>query len=144
MRLIDADALKEFAKEKCSYCTSFIGEESVLSWIDKAPTIEPSGDLINRAEAIEAVESLPNTPNGFSDTYDKACIIELLKDIPSVDRPKGEWLDEDGDKVEIDDNGITECSCWCSVCGEWLVASDEYPTKGNFCPNCGADMRGEK
>lgn len=62
----------------------------------------------------------------------------------SADRPKGEWLDEDGDKVEVDDNGITECSCWCSVCGEWLVASDEYSTKGNFCPNCGADMRGEK
>ncbi len=63
--------------------------------------------------------------------------------IHSEDRPKGEWLDEDGDKVEIDDNGITEGSCWCSVCGEWLVASDEYPTKGNFCPNCGVDMRGD-
>ena len=42
MRLIDADALKEFAKEKCSYCTSFIGEENVLAWIDNAPTIEPN------------------------------------------------------------------------------------------------------
>ena len=40
MRLIDADALKEFVKEKCSYCTSFIGEEDVLAWIDKAPTID--------------------------------------------------------------------------------------------------------
>ena len=39
MRLINADELKEFVKEKCSYCTSFINEENVLSWIDKAPTI---------------------------------------------------------------------------------------------------------
>lgn len=63
--------------------------------------------------------------------------------IHSADRPKGEWLDEDGNQVQIDDDGIPEDSCWCSVCGEWLVASDEYPTKGYFCPNCGADMRKE-
>ena len=31
-------------------------------------------------------------------------------------------------------------SCYCSVCGDWLTASDEYPAKGNFCPNCGATM----
>lgn len=46
MRPIDADALKEFVIEKCSNCTSFIGEESVLSWIDKAPTIEEVDELV--------------------------------------------------------------------------------------------------
>ena len=42
-------------------------------------------DYISRADAIEAVESLPNTPNGFSDTYDKAVFIELLEELPSAD-----------------------------------------------------------
>lgn len=29
----------------------------------------------------------------------------------------------------------------CSVCGEWFVIKLEKP---KFCPNCGADMRGEE
>lgn len=41
-------------------------------------------DCISRQAAIDAVESLPNCPNGFSDTYDKACIIGVLEELPSV------------------------------------------------------------
>ena len=59
----------------------------------------------------------------------------------SAGRPKGEWADMNGNPVPLNEDGETTNSCWCSECGEWLVASDEYPTRGNFCPNCGADMR---
>ena len=45
------------------------------------------GELIDRQAAIKAVENLPDCPNGFSDTYDKACIIDVLEDLPSV-QPK--------------------------------------------------------
>ena len=31
----------------------------------------------------------------------------------------------------------------CSVCGEWFF-SYKIDCDWNFCPNCGADMRGEK
>lgn len=41
-------------------------------------------DLIRRQDAIKAVESLPNCDNGFSDTYDKACFIGLLEEIPAT------------------------------------------------------------
>ena len=58
-------------------------------------------------------------------------------------RPRGEWADMNGNPVPLNEDGETTNSCWCSECGEWLVASDEYPTKGNFCPNCGAGMRSE-
>lgn len=69
MRLIDADELKEFVKEKCSYCTSFIGEESVLSWIDKAPTIE------------EVDECPQNDTNiGTTDKCDKCFYKSAIKD----------------------------------------------------------------
>lgn len=71
--------------------------------------------------------------------------------VPAADvRPvvRGEWLSSNGNghKVGWDDMnpGCPAESCYCSVCGDWLTASDEYPTRGNFCPNCGADMRGEK
>lgn len=41
-------------------------------------------DLISRQDAIKAIEDLPNCYNGFSDTYDKACIIETLEEVPSA------------------------------------------------------------
>ena len=41
-------------------------------------------DLIRRADAIKAVEDLPNAYNGWSDAYDKACIIGTLEEVPRV------------------------------------------------------------
>ena len=41
-------------------------------------------DLIDRQAAIKAVYDLPNCYNGYSDTYDKACIIGLLEELPSA------------------------------------------------------------
>ena len=76
----------------------------------------------------------------------------LFDEIPAADAVKvlhGEWWSapienkEAGHKVRWDDLN-PDCpaeSCYCSICGDWLTASDEYPVKGKFCPNCGADMR---
>lgn len=30
----------------------------------------------------------------------------------------------------------------CSICGEQVCGNDSIPQDMNFCPNCGADMRG--
>lgn len=65
--------------------------------------------------------------------------IEALSD----DRPTGEWIDGDGNNVPLHKDGYTLRSCYCNQCHEWLVGSDEYSTKGNFCPNCGAKMGGD-
>ena len=42
------------------------------------------GDLISRQDAIKAIMDLPNCPNGYSDTYDKARIAAALEDVPSA------------------------------------------------------------
>ena len=42
-------------------------------------------DLISRRDAIKAIEDLPNCYNGFSDAYDKACIIGALEEVPSAE-----------------------------------------------------------
>lgn len=41
-------------------------------------------DLISRQAAIKAIEDLQDCYNGFSDTYDKACIIGVLEEIPTA------------------------------------------------------------
>ena len=41
-------------------------------------------DLISRKAAIKAIEDLQDCYNGFSDTYDKACIIGVLEEVPSA------------------------------------------------------------
>ena len=36
-------------------------------------------------KAIKAIDELPNCYNGYSDTYDKACIIGTLEEVPTAD-----------------------------------------------------------
>lgn len=42
-------------------------------------------EYIERSKAIKAIEQLQDCYNGFSDTYDKACIIGVLEEVPSAD-----------------------------------------------------------
>ena len=84
-------------------------------------------DLIDRQAAIKAIEDLQDCYNGFSDTYDKACIIGVLEEVPSAQQ-KGKWIYLNGlDAFE------------CSVCGRQMVRNIF-----DYCPWCGADMRGEQ
>lgn len=69
---------------------------------------------------------------------------EKVNRMPTIEeRKKGKWISDMDDEPVVIKDGSPDKSCHCSECGEWLVASDEYDVKGNFCPNCGADMRGE-
>ena len=68
--------------------------------------------------------------------------IALQEAIARQKRKKGKWIGE-FKEVTIDENGNTTGSCHCSECGEWLTGSDEYPTRGRYCPNCGSKMEVE-
>ena len=90
-------------------------------------------DYINRQAAIKEFESLPNCYNGFSDTYDKACIIGVLEEIAPADVEPvrhGRWIN---DRWEDDVNYHT-----CNACGTEMIVTyfDDY------CSNCGARMDG--
>jgi len=56
----------------------------------------------------------------------------------------GEKIVYPGEKAPFNIGGFPAGSCSCSVCGDWLTASDEYATRGNYCPNCGAKMDGKQ
>lgn len=66
------------------------------------------------------------------------CVL-CLKDVADT----AYWVDvtvPQHKKVSMKD-GVPEKACKCSKCNEFLVASDEYPVMGRFCPNCGRKMR---
>ena len=60
------------------------------------------------------------------------CVEDMIENAHTVDeRKKGKW-------IEITDHE-TPIVCKCTECG-WLTTHyDSF----SFCPNCGADMRGE-
>ena len=88
-------------------------------------------DLIDRQKAIRNIcneDCHQPTPCKW-----KCIAIEELEDLPSVQPRTGKWRYRNGKPATI---GMSY-SVICSECNLW----SEYCT--NFCPNCGADMRGE-
>ena len=96
-------------------------------------------DSISRQAAIRWVKTECN-PYGKPtlDFESGKKVIEHLEQMPSADRPQGEWVDaeiplESGDTMPIQ---------VCNLCKTFYPLA--YTGGGHrFCPNCGADMRGE-
>lgn len=67
-------------------------------------------------------------------------VLRMLKDQPTIEpeRKKGRWIEQD----DAWDGVYYECSC----CKEPFTLIDGTPSDNlyNFCPACGADMRGEQ
>ena len=103
-------------------------------------------DLIRREDVITVLCFCEETKMMLCKELRK--ILEKINKIPSAEpeRKKGEWIDE---KI----NSYTSRT-YCSECGSTApfdYEADDYygvyacgeTTKTKFCPNCGADMRGE-
>lgn len=89
---------------------------------------EPNGDLISRADAIEAPREEPEIILDIDaewEMHDRwVDAMASMKSLPSAEPNTGEWIDVNGDG-----------SLWrCDQC------KDTACCKGNFCPNCGAKM----
>ena len=89
-------------------------------------------DLIKREDAIAEI-CKARTPDVASHQYAELFINAVCR-APSVDRPRGEWVN-----VKISISG--DSSAECSLCG--AVVHNNFSNVISFCPNCGADMRGE-
>jgi hypothetical protein len=77
--------------------------------------------------------ALQDCYNGFSDTYDKACIIGVIDEQPTIEeRKKGKWI--------WDDEGYHCSECFFHAYGNTLEC---YEGLYHYCPNCGSEMRGE-
>ena len=90
-------------------------------------------ELIRRSDAIKAIKD-----NSFALGDDYLEIngygaIDDIRALPSADRPQGEWVDRsDGGRILHPWWENYECNrCGYYGSGAW-----------NFCPNCGARMKG--
>ena len=98
--------------------------------IDNAPTVEPEPISDYQKRALELADNLKDKGvinNRERGTLRRAILLE-------PERPKGEWIKDGSSSIAY------RCSN-CEVLQHWSpIKNGKY----NFCPNCGADMRGEK
>lgn len=126
MRLIDADELLEHA-----YRDKLDSRELIAKMIKNAPTVkaeqtasEKLDDIIVRAEVNNILDLL---------TRHTALLNDIKMMLPS--EKTAEWLhmfDDYNDWLE------------CSECGYGAEGEVKFGEETNYCPNCGAKMKGEK
>lgn len=82
---------------------------------------------------------------GYNEGIDDA--IACIKSVPPItpSRPKGRWIShiEHCKKLGLKLSGLGAYE-WCSKCDCGVDIIEFYSIHYNFCPCCGADMRGDK
>ena len=101
-----------------------------------------SKDIIYREDAIKAMEQryqdILRIFKRKVKVGERAIALDMIgciKSLPSADRPRGEWL-----KFGL---GRGTRILFCTNCERRIeVPLSQGDSNYNFCPNCGADMRG--
>lgn len=96
-----------------------------------------NNDLISRNDLWQEVMS-HTYPVKILDNEHKVLteVLRLIGNAPTVERPTGEWIEQDGFDGDVYYD--------CSACGEsWcIIGSTPWQNGMNFCPHCGAYMKG--
>ena len=97
-------------------------------------------DLISRQAAIKAIDDLPNCYNGYSNTYDKSCIIGLLEELPSAQTERtcvncgrtannGGWYADGRTRCPIEEHYALPKDGFCHLWEKRNVTDDDYPER---------------
>ena len=138
-------------EESCTECPAYDTENhrcprfnQVIRTALKDANLEPCKNCISRQAAIDAIEEYADrlqmvdwkeNPGVPYKAYALNWCINTIRDLPSAqpERKKGTWINE---------GRIIRCNK-CKI-GYATVKGMKSALTYNFCPNCGADMRGEQ
>ena len=124
--LISREALRKAFHERIYYFNKSSWDEA-NAIIDNAPTVEGYKNVI--------VGGMNNPYNaGYMDG-----IRQAYKELEEMERPTGEWILQTYERFN---SGNELYKYECNKCGhreEHAYSDSKLP---NFCPNCGADMKG--
>lgn len=92
-------------------------------------------DLIDRQQLLQHFDNCLKTGGFNAYIVAMQCYVEQM---PTIELKRGEWVN--------DNDPMYPYSCHCSECGETALTKEETSydyVLSNYCPNCGADMRGD-
>lgn len=109
-------------------------EKDFLEWINEDVPDTDVGDMISRQAAMH----LKDLHGAIEDGILYVPLLEVinhLEALPSA-RRNGKWIDQKGG------------GCCCSECGKYALDEIDgnyihVAFKSSYCPNCGAEMKGE-
>ena len=104
--------------------SDYIKKEDAIDVIEITP-FEDYGDYIKAREIIENLPTIEAVPKDFHDKTCEAMAKRHTEEIQRLMPKRGKWI--------VKQSGFAECS----------VCEQHYFSDYNFCPNCGADIRGE-
>lgn len=136
--------LKESDVLKIAFQLPLVVNSAFADAVKALPSADrPQGDSVSRRYLLAEIDDLADE---FSEVDENGLHSErwcgildskgIIVNAPSVsDRPQGEWI------ITEQDNGHKWTHRKCSECGKGII--EPLGVSGmNFCPNCGARMKG--
>lgn len=101
-------------------------------------------DLIDREELLVALHDRLRHPKTPEQSPGIAAAEKLVKKQPAIQPKRGEWIEPTVEWV----GNVAFILQKCSACGNTSIAeirqgNEMLIFQNHYCPNCGADMRGE-
>ena len=151
--------LKNNQREYCPTCGKRVYARE--GWSMNQPPIEEFREAMNRrekmsrtidAECVTKRLQAKKPSNDYMKVMLDECIAEI-KSAPTIEpeRKKGKWIPVDsfsafgGDEATWMTHGNPIAFYYCSECKEQTYAGEDgEPLLTDYCPDCGADMRGKE
>lgn len=124
---------------------AFSGMKSRIAELSSVNPQEPCDDAISRQIISDYVQShIQEINTGYGDLNKHTneilrMIVDYIESMPSVkpQEPKTQhW-------INITDKELHDFRTCAKLCFECSECRSQYTYKSNYCPNCGADMRGD-